>query len=73
MAKNVFNKRRELFSKITSKDLKKKIIKTIVWSIAFIGSETLTLIKYERDRLKAFKMLIWRILAERIKRPTNIF
>ena len=34
MAKNAFNKRRELFSKRTSKDLKKKVIKTIVWNEA---------------------------------------
>ena len=62
MAKNAFNKRRELVSKRMSKELKKKVIKTIVWSIALYESETLTLKKYERerDRLDAFKMWTWR-------------
>ena len=32
IAKNAFNKRRELFSKILSKELNKKVIMTIVWS-----------------------------------------
>ena len=50
MAKNAFNKRRELFSKRLSKELKKKVIMTIVWSVALYGSETWTLRKYERDR-----------------------
>ena len=60
MAKNAFNKRRELFSKRLSKELKKKVIMTIVWSVALYGSETWTLRKYERDRLEAFEMWTWR-------------
>ena len=54
MAKYAFNKRREIFLKKLSKDLKKKVIMTIVWSVALYGSETWTLRKYERDRLEAF-------------------
>ena len=60
MAKNAFNKRRELFSKRLSKELKKRVIMTIVWSVALYGSETWTLRKYERDRLEAFEMWTWR-------------
>ena len=56
MAKNAFRKRRELFLKILSKELKKKVIKTIVWRVALYGSETWALRKYERDRLEAFEM-----------------
>ena len=55
MAKNAFNKRREQFSKILSKESKKKIIMTIFWSVALYGSENWTLRKYE-DRLEAFEM-----------------
>ena len=33
-----------------SKDLKKKIIKTIFWSAALYGSKTWSLKKYERER-----------------------
>ena len=56
MAKNAFNERRELFSKRLSKELKKKVIMTKVWSVALYGSKTLTLSKYERNRLEAFEM-----------------
>ena len=56
MAKNAFNKRRDLFSKRLSKELKKRVIMTIVWSVALYGSETQTLRKYERDRLEAYEM-----------------
>ena len=45
IAKNVFNRRKELFSNRMSKDLKKIVIKTIVWSVALYGSETWTLRK----------------------------
>ena len=54
--KNAFNKRRELLSKRMSKDLEKKVIKTIVWSVALYESETWIMIMYERDRLEAFEM-----------------
>ena len=45
MAKNAFNKRRKLFSKSLSKDLKKKVIMTIVWGVTFYKSEKWTLRK----------------------------
>ena len=60
MAKNASKKRGELFSKRLSKDPKKKVIKTIIWSNGLYGSETWTLRKYERDRLEAFEMWTWR-------------
>ncbi len=60
MAKNAFKKRRELFSKKLSKNLKKNVIMTIICSVALYGSETMTLRKYERDRLEAFEMWTWR-------------
>ena len=59
MAKNAFNKRIELFSKVLSKKLTKNLIMTIIWSVALYRSENWTLWKYERDRLDAFKMWIW--------------
>ena len=61
MTTNAFNKRRELFSIRMSKDLKKKIIKTIFWSAALYGSETWSLKSTrEKDRLEAFEMWTWR-------------
>ena len=38
------------------KKLKKKEKMTVFWSLLLYGSETWALIKYERDRLKAFEM-----------------
>ena len=54
MVKNAFNKRRGLFLKRLSKELKKRVIIIIVKSVALYESETWTLKKYERDRLEAF-------------------
>ena len=47
-----------------SKDLKKKTLKTIVWSVALYGSETWTLRKLERDRVEAFEMWAWRSILD---------
>ena len=60
MAKDAFNKRRELLSQRMDRKLKKKIIKAVVWSVALYGSETWTMRKDEIDRLQAFEMWIWR-------------
>jgi len=60
MAKVVFNGRRELMTKSFSKELKKKIIKTLVWSKALYGVETWTMKKEEKRRIEAFEMWIWR-------------
>ena len=60
MAKDAFNKRRELLSQRMDRKLKKKIIKAVVWSVALYGSETWTMRKNEIDRLRAFEMWILR-------------
>src|SRR6218665_1923652 len=40
MAKNAFNQRKELLSKNLNKDIKKGIIKAIIWSVALYAAET---------------------------------
>ena len=60
MAKDAFNKRRELLSQRMDRKLKKKIIKAVVWSVALYGLETWTMRKDEIDKLQAFEMWIWR-------------
>ena len=40
MAKNTFGKRKELLTRKMSKEVKKKVFKTIVWSVALYGAET---------------------------------
>ena len=60
MAKDAFNKRRELLSQRMDRKLKKEIIKAVVWSGALYGLETWTKRKDEIGRLQAFEMWIWR-------------
>jgi len=40
MAKNAFNQRMELLSKRLNKDMKKRIIKAIIWSVTLYATET---------------------------------
>ena len=60
MAKDAFNKRRELLTQRMDRKFKKKIIKAVVWSVACYGLETWTMRKDEMYRLQAFEMWIWR-------------
>src|ERR1700761_6681016 len=59
MAKDAFNRRRELLTKHMNRDLRKRIIKSVVWSLALYGSETWTLKKKKREKLEAFEMWTW--------------
>ena len=43
-----------------SRSVKKKIVKTIVWSVALYGAETWTLRKEDERRLNALEMWLWR-------------
>ena len=60
MAKDAFNKRKELLTKSTSKGLKKRMIKTLVWPVALYGCETWTIKKEVIGKLEAFEMWVWR-------------
>jgi hypothetical protein len=60
MAKDAFNKRKELLTKRMSKEIKKRMVKTLVWPVAMYGCETWTMRKEENDRLNAFEMWVWR-------------
>jgi hypothetical protein len=60
MAKEAFVKRKELLTSRISRDLRKKMVKTLVWPIALYGCETWTMKKEEMERLNAFEMWIWR-------------
>uniref|UniRef100_A0A8D8XEA4 Craniofacial development protein 2 n=1 Tax=Cacopsylla melanoneura TaxID=428564 RepID=A0A8D8XEA4_9HEMI len=60
-AKCAFNKKKELFtSRSIDLNLRKRLIKTYVWSVALYGSETWTIAKAEQNRLMAFEMWCWR-------------
>jgi len=60
MAKDAFSKRKELLCRNMSQAVRKKVIKTVVWSIALYESETWALKKDEIQRLNALRMWIWR-------------
>src|SRR6218665_4174399 len=60
MAKIAFNQRKELLSKNLNKDIKKRIIKAIIWSVALYAAETWTYRKEDIGRLEAFEMWVWR-------------
>ncbi len=56
MAKDALNKRKELLRRNMSLMVKKKIVKTIVYSVALYGCETYTLKKDESRWQQALKM-----------------
>ena len=64
IAKTAFMKRRELLSRAININLKKKIIKTMAWSILLYGAETWTLKKDEIPQLEACEMWFWRRLLK---------
>ena len=60
MAKDAFNKRKELLSKRMNIDTKKRIAKALVWSVALYGAETWALRAEDIKRIEAFEMWVWR-------------
>jgi len=60
MAKAAFTRRGKLLRGNISRDLKKRMVKALVWSVALYGSETWTLKKEDIKRIQAFEMWIWR-------------
>src|SRR6476469_6102584 len=54
MSKDAFNKRKELLTRSISVDLRKRLIKTLVWPVVLYRCETWTMRK-QRD--KSFKRL----------------
>src|ERR1043165_1859263 len=60
LGKEAFTKRGELMRGGLSKNLKKRLVKTLVWSVVLNGSETWTIRKEDIKRLEAWEMWIWR-------------
>jgi len=60
MAKKVFMERKKLFTGKMNLELKKRIMKCLVWSVALYAPEMWTLTQTDRRRLEAFEMWIWR-------------
>jgi len=60
VAKKVFMEKKKLFTGKMNLELKKRIMKCLVWSVALYAAETWTLIQIDGRRLEAFEMWIWR-------------
>ena len=60
MAKQAFNKRKELLAGGLNMNLKKRMIKCLVWSVLLYGCETWTMNKKEIDKMEACEMWLWR-------------
>jgi len=60
MAKAAFNKKRTLFTSTLDLELRKKLVKCYVWSIALYGAETWTLRSVDQKQLENFEMWCWR-------------
>jgi len=59
LAKEAFKKKKDLMCGSLSLQLKKRIVKAFVWSIALYGSETWTLQKSDIKRIEGFEIEIW--------------
>jgi hypothetical protein len=60
MAKAAFNKKRTLFTSTLDLELRKKLVKCYVWSIALYGAETWTLRAMDQKILDSFEIWCWK-------------
>jgi len=60
MAKAAFNKKRALFTGTLDLELRKKLEKCYIWSIALYGAETWNLWAVDLKHLESFEMRCWR-------------
>lgn len=60
LGKEAYNKNKELMRGKLELSLKKRLIKTLIWSVVLYGSETWTMQKEDIKRLEAFEMWLWR-------------
>ena len=66
MTKEAFKRKLSLLTSKLNIDIRKKLVRCYVWSIAIYGSETWVLRKFERKYLENLEMWCWRRL-EKIK------
>src|SRR6476469_6209458 len=57
-------KKKELPTRSIRVDLRKRLVKTLVWPIVLYGCETWTMRKAEINRLNAFEMWVWRRIGK---------
>jgi hypothetical protein len=60
VTKAAFNKKKTLCTSKLDLNLRKKLVKCYIWSIALHGAETWTLRKVDKKYLESFEMCCWR-------------
>ena len=60
MAKAAFSKKKTFFTSKLDLNLRKKLIKFYIWSMALYGAETWTLRTADQKYLESFEMWCWR-------------
>jgi hypothetical protein len=60
MAKAAFDKRRALFTSTLDLELRKKLMKCYIWSIALYSAETWTIRAVDQKQLESSEMWCWR-------------
>jgi hypothetical protein len=60
MAKAAFNKKRSLFTSTMDLELRKKLVKCYIRSIALYAAETSTLRAVDKKHLRNFEIWCWR-------------
>jgi len=60
LAKAAFNKKKILFASKLDLNLRKKLVKCYIWSMALYGAETWTLRARDQKYLESFEMWCWR-------------
>jgi len=60
MAKAAFNKKKTLFTSKLNLNLRKKLVKCYIWSMALYGAETWTLWAAGQKYLESFEIWCWR-------------
>jgi hypothetical protein len=71
MAKAAFNKKRTLFTSTLELELRKKLAKCYIWSIALYGAETWTLRAVDQKQMESLEMCSWRRM-EKISWPDHV-
>jgi hypothetical protein len=66
MAKAAFNKKRALCTSKTHLELRKKLVKCYIWSIALYGAETWALWTVEQKQLESLEMWCWRRMENKM-------
>jgi len=60
MAKAAFNNRKNHFTSTLDLNLRKKLVKCYIWSMALYGAETWMLRAVDQKQLESFEMWCWR-------------